>query len=411
MRNCGIEVVDGGDLTVADINRSLQAGYFVARTSHIGNQYLSNMALLAAGFPAQLYDRNLAQDDKNYWPAHVILGGQRFLVSEAGNVLTPFAPISQGVLSDVTVGLVNGYSNLAEFHFGVLRKMYPTLVGTESQFYLGQEEVVEELSAILHFYYPELFNRCVDRDGNTSKCDSRLIGSLFCQTNSLTMQSLHNLAMCKNFDPLHRGVLPTLHAVLVINCALAALASDRDVIFELAGPDMARYIRVDARQREINEIYANVVSEFKGLPEKLRLTVVPTFNFRFAALQSEMPALNDLIANLLQYRRIVIEKRALLNDVKKGKQNTQELQEELKILSEPFSGKMLNLARDMHDGNELSKRILGQDDFLEGHFFSHYDILKAGEPLRVSAMAENFSMNECQALLKVLADSRRLLKP
>lgn len=407
MTKYALNVQNGKEMSLSKMLQTENDGYYVARTSHVGNQYLSNMALLAAGFPAQLYDRNLTFFDENYHPSQIILNGRQSTICHEGNVLTPFGEICRDEHSPIIARLINGYDNLANFHLESLKKIYGNLITTESEFYLKRMEITEEISAIINFYFPDSFNRRITSRGLTYSSKRRLATNEFCKVNNKTINTLQNLATAKNSDSFEMGSLPTLSAVLVINTVLASLASNKDIVFELAGPDMANYMYNKARQNEINKMYATLADNFPGLPEQLTLTVVPTFYFRFAVLESELPALDNLIENLLRYRQISKEKKILLNQAKQGRKMDNALQEELRIISAPLSNKAISLAHAMHE-NRLTERLLSQNNLCEGNFFSHYDLLAAKEPLVISPLAKDFSMAECQSLMETLAQSKRM---
>jgi len=405
-----IEIINGSGMSIADVKKMQSAGYSLARTSHLGSQYLSNQALLSSGIKAHLYDRNLTMDDRNYWPNHIIVNGRQFPVSGKKNVLTPFGSIVRNQANTEVHQLINGHNNLAALHFSSLEKLYPGLVCTETQFYFRQREVTEEISAIIHHDFPRLFNRRVNSDGSTQQCNDSLSARKFCQLNSNTLNVLQNFSTNDSREIFDCGVLPTLSAVLVINTALMALASDKDIAYELAGPDMAQYSYVDSRQVEVNKVYSKLAESFSGLPERLQLVIVPTFYFRFAALASEMAALDDLVNNLLLYRQIAAQKRTAINHVKQGQRMTAELQDQLKIMSASLSQRTNDLTHQMHESSGLAQRMLDQDNFRDGRFFSHYDVLTANQSLRVNDESLNFSMTECQNLIEVLRQSKRLLR-
>lgn len=402
-----LEVFNGEALSLSDLHKKKEDGHYIARTSHIGNQYLSNLVMLSAGFPAQLYDRNLIQIDENYWPSRIILNGKHETICQDGNVLTPFGRIYREGITPAVAKIINGYDNLANFHRKSLEEIYGRLISTESEFYLRQMEITEELSAIINFYYPEAFNRRITARGMTYSSTKHLGLNEFCRVNSNTINNLHDLTSGTDSPSFTSGLLPTLSAVLVINTVLASLSSNKDTVFELAGPDMAQYIYTDSRQNEINRIYATLADNFPGLPELLTLTIVPTFHCRFAALESELPKLDYLIKNLLQYRRISSEKKKILKEAKQNRKMTKTLQDELRILSEPLSNKAIALAGEMNK-NPLTERLLSQDKLSEGGFFSHYDLLAAKEPLVISSLAMDFSMMECRSLLETLTQSKRM---
>lgn len=405
-----IEIVDGSGMSITDIKKMQNAGFALARTSHLGSQYLSNQALLSSGIKAHLYDRNLTLDDRNYWPNHIIMNGQQFLIGEKKNILTPFGRITGDQTDAAVHEAVNGHKNLAALHFSSLEKLYPGLVCTETQFYAKQREVAEEISAIIHHDFPRLFNRRVNSDGTTQQCNDNLSARKFCQLNGNTLNVLQNFSTHDGREIFDCGVLPTLSAVLVINTVLMFLGSDKDIIYELAGPDMAQYSYVDARQVEVNKVYAKLAENFPGLPERLQLVVIPTFHFRFASLTSEVSALNDLIENLLRFCRLTREKRAAINQAKQGQKMTLELQSTLREMSATLSQQTNDLAHQMHENSGLAQRMLDQDNFREGRFFSHYDVLTAHESLCVSEKAQDFSMAECQKMIEVLKQSKHLLR-
>ncbi len=267
--------------------RALQAlhssGHFVARSSHIGNHYLSNLLLWTVGLPALLFDRNLFQRDVNYHPGHHIIGGK----------ITPL---------NATKGLVPFGRDVCQVHLAPLRSLFAGLCPTEAEYFSAHADVVQKVFALMAKHMPHVFDRylcaCGEvykllMSGNNYVADCPACGRTLLPYDSVAESAFNLVLGIANAENggggAQTGVLWSLPLHLVLESILNVLDSGKNVVYQLSGPDMIRYTRNGAWLSEVRWVWAVLQKQAPAygldLPEEIHVHVVPTAEMRFGYIQ------------------------------------------------------------------------------------------------------------------------------
>lgn len=253
------------------------------RSSHLGNQYPSNLLLLEAGVPAVLFDRNVAGKDRNYRPESLVVGGRdhRIAQHDAGPFgertwrIAPFLEWNGN--RDVAEQFVAAPSPAA-LHFRSLRLLYPDRVELESEFLLRHRALLEPVFAAVARWLPREFDRQVDAHGRVtprSACwPSPLPASVF-ETCRVILDRLEGKEVPRLPLLLHSNPL-----AMYVMAYAAARSAGVDTLVDCSGPDMVQYVRtLEPRLQAIH----NAVGMVLGPQEDLRLAIVPTASLVFTA--------------------------------------------------------------------------------------------------------------------------------
>jgi hypothetical protein len=138
------------DVSLRGLQTLKREGYFVARSAHVGNQYLSNKLLYASGIPALLFDRNLFQRDINYHPGRIVRKGGE---SELGHVR----------------GLVPFGAGVCDAHLKPLKALFGDLCQTEAVYFTKHRTLVSQVFGLMQRHKPGVFDRYLCDCGQVHK--------------------------------------------------------------------------------------------------------------------------------------------------------------------------------------------------------------------------------------------------
>lgn len=343
-----------------------RGGHFVSRSSHIGNQYLSNMLLVSLGLPACLYDRTTFGKDLNYHPRARIIGGVREILTSAdGSVVVPYGSFDQRV---------SDFGRPAQFHVKTFSSLFPKCVETESSLLLRHKERLEKVFSHLA-RYPELFDRYISPEGEFVCALPRR--SVSGEELLSTIQTLRDLVYEEGIPlaTIKGGFIPCISLVAVIIALVGYWESGQMVIYELSGPDMARYALRPSFREKTQQVWDILhwgeISRKSEIPPALTLRIIPTADFRFGYLTGDVGSLAVLeaIEEILDCQKA---KRAGIGGVDKRNGS------ERLAVAELFNAAMAPLIRRV---KESSWNIFY--DIHAGSFFSHHDLLASGKTLAV----------------------------
>lgn len=276
------------DVSLHGLIKLQSLGYFVARSSHIGNHFLSNLVLLAVGVKSLLFDRNLFQKDHNNRPGVVVYGNR---VESLG----------------YTHGLVPFGGRAVTTHLSALCQLYPGLWQTEAEYFLKHREVVEKMFCLMAERMPQVFDRYLCTCGDVHKtvmfAGFRVAECSVCGRHSFSQSELAESAMGlvesialaeQGHKPICRsGILWSLPLHMVLESVLNVLDSGRDEVYQISGPDMIRYTRNHAWLEEIRHVWGVLQNHGPrfglNLPSQVAVHIVPTADVRFSYIQGHEP--------------------------------------------------------------------------------------------------------------------------
>lgn len=401
-----VEVRD--DLSVNDLIGLRKKGFFVFRSGHLGNHYLSNLLLFACGVPCHLFDRNLVVRDRNYWPEFILAEGSHIPLADPipqKASLVYFASANKSVLIP---GLARFFaeSNIAGTHFKSMEESFK-YVWSESHFLDRHLQLVFCIVSELANISPELFQRVFGADGVIGKEDcisKNAIAKEIVETNSYFRRYLDEGQNSLHFS---KGRLMSIEANVLVHSICACLITGKSEVYEISGPDMVRYATNKGFCRKLSDCYNFLRKRIDFLPPKVTLNIVPSFYFRFGSLFSERAEMDCLWQSLKEFFAVNKEKRRVLNETKRTFQNKVLLRAQIKKLAEisEFYNKDLRIiAAKIHSGG-VGRRI--DFDLAAGNFFSQYDLLLSGEQLYIPKEAISTPMNKLFSYFKCFETAKQ----
>jgi len=372
-------------------------GFFVFRSGHLGNHYLSNLLLFACGVPCHLFDRNLVVRDRNYWSEFILAEGSHIPLSvpiPQKSSLVYSVPVAKNNLNNRLASFISS-SNLAKVHFRSMKESFKD-VWSESHFLDQHSQLVYHVVSELASISPELFQRVFGADGIIRKEDITLknvIAKEIVKTNSCFRRYLDE---DQNVLNINKGRLMNIEANIIVHSICACLITGKSEVYEISGPDMVRYATNKGFRRKLNDCYNFLRKRIDSLPPRIVLNIVPSFYFRFGSLFSERAEMDCLWQGLRKFFAVNKEKRRIINEAKKVqsiqyKGISRGMQIELADLSKPYNRKLRELAEKIHSGC-VAQRI--DFDLAAGNFFSQYDLLLSKERLYVPEEAAASPMSK-----------------
>ncbi len=267
-------------LSLQDLASLDAQGYSVVRSSHVGNQYPSNLAWIQEGGRAVWYDRTLASRDNNYYPHLHVASGESHSLYGTHDQLTTHAVVETPP---------PGYEDLAgesatSFHLQGLARAYPlaNVLPYEGYLLKNQPEAAEILDILHRGGFRHYFNRFVHSDGHVEDV-------------SAIPDAPRHLTVGEHADSDRVGFIPANEVNVALFGVLEALRSGRTTQYHLSGPDMIGYAA--KMQPELSAMYATVrrAASFRAeLPDHIHMKVVPSAAARFLVRHSDGEALDAL---------------------------------------------------------------------------------------------------------------------
>ncbi len=311
-----IEKVD--NISLKDLQRLKEEGFSVIRSSHLWNQYPSNLFLLAWTIPNLLYDKNQNATsnwgDKNYNPESLIKNWekQKIIEEDEKNRIVPKQKISLDKLSDEVKKSIWDVFWLWEFHYKFLKSVFPdTEVKIFSERFLENSKVTRDFLNILIQNYlvtwdenivKNTFDRYITKDWDvlnfsniqdnkviyTSKDNikeinlNEIVVAFFKFTEKINKLTQW-VASLQDFDNINNKTeWPILSNVMNVffSGVLEALNTGKNELYHCSGPDMIEYINnISDILNHIYEIVYNNTS--LDLPEEIKFNIIPTATMKF----------------------------------------------------------------------------------------------------------------------------------
>ncbi|MGL4757938.1 MAG: hypothetical protein ACRCXZ_01260 [Patescibacteria group bacterium] len=272
----------------------------IQRSSHIGNQYISNLVLTSLGIPINQFDRSVPIKDKNYHPDLRIQNGQTTRILDIGEV------------HKLTRNLKTHHcQSLFEYFNKGSVEIYPSSnVFQYSQYIQDNSDLILEIFQSLSFDLTQ-WNRFVLEDGTIQNRTPA-------NKNELLSQLLDVTSF--NGGYIFPNIINTLVVGIVdlINSNDLNQSSKLGTVYHISGRDMIQYLPNQGNVDLLSQMYSQVLSNSQQLsdqlPPILEFKLVPSFQLNLAVPKSFQIELDDLLALNLEKSQINSEKgKALAN--------------------------------------------------------------------------------------------------
>jgi hypothetical protein len=282
------------DLSLKEMTTIYNSGYYIDRSAHIGNQYASNMVVLAAAIPTLFNDRTIPNRDTNYHPALQIQSSESRVIVAADqmNRITRNISTTDGI-------------DLYAAHQENLTALYPqTSIHKLSDLMRKNSAIACEIIKTMEFN-PLFFARKVSPEGVIQNIQPRNQKEL-----------LENLLDLSNQDEGFICKVEILVLLLSIFGYIDKQNGDKPGktgrIFHISGPDMIKYFPNEQNQQLLSKLYSHIRihSELLAsrLPEVMEFVLLPSYHLRLAVPYSQKDLLDELLSikkdtELLKIRR------------------------------------------------------------------------------------------------------------
>jgi len=267
-------------LTLSKLATIQQQGFSVMKTPHVGNQHPSNLLCAALGFHIDMVTNTIGERDKNFHPQLRIEGGASAPLY-CGTVLTPLAAAPCG-------------TPVEEYHMSSARRVFPrTTITTDVELLTSEPVLAERVMRKATEVVPRLWYRRVTACGQVIKDSSWSYAEAAKAVFRFTDQSAGWLVP---------------NAISILYTAIwQSLATGRDAVYALSGPDMVKYI--GGLASNLSTMYDAVRREVPQLPEVLHVYVVPVAQCKLVSHRREADAVDAVVDVLSWYERQPVEVR------------------------------------------------------------------------------------------------------
>ncbi len=264
------------------------AGFSVMKTPHIGNQHPSNLLCAALGIHMDMVTFTQGEKDRNFHPHLRIAGGTASQLYEA-SVYTPFAVVTDGQSAE-------------DFHQRSVQERFAgTMVTTDIELLHQELEVSVRVLEAATRSLPGLWYRHVDHAGMVTKVSEPALQTLLSQIFRVTSST-------------SGYVIPNrLH--MMVTFVWQILATGRDTVYHLSGPDMVGYI--GKLESGLSRMYDAIRTVVPGLPDVLTVYVIPVAQSRFVTHRSRRDTLDALLETIGWYENQDVATRAEATSVVK----------------------------------------------------------------------------------------------
>src|SRR3989344_2307859 len=282
------------DVTVRDLLRLNKAGHCVQRSSHAGNWSLYKLLLSELGLPDCIWDVTCIYKDINNQPKHQLIGGEKINLLGTKDPGVPTATVKY--LTPYFRTENHGEGTLSHFHVAPLKKLFGSIITTQSEVLLEYKENMQAVFEVVEKYRPELLGRYVfpcgcmvplykSESGFRTRCKHNVIEipqSKLAESAVSTLEELERLV----FDPFgyeaKGGVIYSLELVVASFYLWAYWKFGDKTVYELSGPDMSGYATKPDFIRRIFKVLELLERELPSLvPKRIEAKIVPAIYFRF----------------------------------------------------------------------------------------------------------------------------------
>lgn len=334
-------VIDLMDASLAEIDL---ADRKIPRSSHIGNSYPSNEAIVNSvrGAHLSLYDRTTGVD-RNYQPWTIKKGGKVIIIgASAENLLTPFMKPTTEFYTQLGYlpSDLHGAKTPAHLHYLSAKLLHPDSQ-TYSEWILENRDYVKALADVVGKHHP-LFHRRLDDQGRVIKevvIPVTNPGEKIIETAEVLAEAvITGNPQCRDGLLLHDNEFN-----IYLDAVISSLDSQVDFDGEKwgyalhgAGPDMIKY--ATAHWRTLGGLHQAVTSKLPemSIPRKILFGLVPTAELKLALPQQNQPELDSLATLLVEkedLRRIKKDKSAGLDSKQAAQERELEIREAIRNIT------------------------------------------------------------------------------
>lgn len=270
-------------LSLRDLCDLKVAGFSVLKSPHVGNQHPSNLVTAALNLPLRMVSFTIGEKDKNFHPQLLIKQGIGETIS-CEKTWTPFARTIWG-------------DSLEGFHQGSLLQRFPRLsFETDYEMLCAEPELGLTVLNAATESIKNLWYRRVSESGELTRLRPETVPAW-----SRIESDIFRLS-----SP-HSGYVVPNRGFILFDLVWQSLASGRDLIYHLSGPQMVGYI--GGHVKSLSRAYDNLRRTLPALPETLRVRVVPVASARFVTHVSREQDLRAVEEVIVWYENLPRERR------------------------------------------------------------------------------------------------------
>ena len=256
-------------ISLSDLVCLRAAGYSVLKSPHIGNQHPSNLVCAALQIPLEMVSFTQGFRDRNFHPHLRIQAGQQELLYQA-QIWTQFAKLPDGL-------------SATEYHQTAIKQVFPqTEICTDMERMQQYPALAAVVLRATNKVIRGLWYRSVNSSGQVSK-----------KTQSFLSDSALETDVFQFTNPNSGWVTPN-RVQIIFDLVYQSLASGRDTVYHLSGPQMTQYIGDQKLQSDLQLMYDAVRQYIPVLPLTLEVCIVPVAGARFAGLQSDASGIHNV---------------------------------------------------------------------------------------------------------------------
>lgn len=270
------------NMSLRDMQAIQLYGAPIERSSHIGNQYISNQVIAASGIQTNQYDRTLPEKDKNYHPTKQIFRGRSDIIVPQGyeGRLARNLKTSQG-------------EDLYQYHKRALETAYPNANVLKFSHFLQQNrEMIFRVISAMNFS-PQMWTRKVDRTGRVEQQSPSTVDELMNNLLDITNPE-SGYIFANEINVLITGIVD------YVNKRNGQRSNEKvGKFYHISGPDMIKYFPKDANTQMLSKVYNTIRQKdsylASVLPEIMELILLPSYHLNLAVPQSHKPQLDTML--------------------------------------------------------------------------------------------------------------------
>jgi hypothetical protein len=269
----------------------------IKRSAHIGNMFGADLILASMGMNMLLVDANYGDKDKLYYPQLIVDEHLDPVEVACSRTLSLANTASCGTsLNDLCVeALVKAFGNAS--------------ILPDRSFVAANQELIERIVGVLLAENADMFTREIDSTGRPialSRSPSNIDQVLLLGRERMT-----------------GAVIPNAMNIL-IDFVVESINKQTDSITHISGPTMVKYL--SGIMPLINTMYEQLKRSGLGLPDVLKVRLVPAAGVRFVVSASQADTLDELIETQsalsdITSRVSIIKKELAMSGTKPRKQD------------------------------------------------------------------------------------------
>lgn len=306
-------------LTLARLVAIQRQGCSVMKTPHVGNQHPSNLLCASLGFHMDMVTNTIGERDQNFHP-HLRIEGRVGTELFSPTLLTPLASAPCGTPAE-------------EYHQSSVRRVFPrTTITTDAELLLSETGLAEKVMRRATSVVSQLWYRKVTGGGVVMKAASPLCFSAIADD-------------VFRFSNPSSGWLVPNKINIIYTSVWQSLATGRNKVYALSGPDMVGYI--GGLRDKLSAMYDAVRKEVLDLPEVLHIYVVPVAQCKLVSHRISVDAINAVVDVLKWYERQPTEVRS------QAIVSVKEIGAQYPVFTQPIAQASFLCQYDLVDSDEL----------------------------------------------------------